>query len=81
MLLTAADEHPDADALVFPGKRVAYGRLAERAMARARVLKALGVRPREHVGLLRPHLPGVRRVFLAIALCGAVAVPINARYR
>ena len=33
LLLTAADEHPDADALVFPGMRIAYGKLAKRAMA------------------------------------------------
>jgi fatty-acyl-CoA synthase len=81
LLLTAADEHPDADALVFPGVRIAYGKLAERAMARARVLKALGVRPREHVGLLLPTCPEFVEYFFAIALCGAVAVPINARYR
>jgi len=81
LLLTAADEHPDADALVFPGKRVAYGKLAERAMARARLLKALGVRPREHVGLLLHTCPEFVEYFFAIALCGAVAVPINARYR
>ena len=81
LLLTAADEHPDADALVFPGMRIAYGKLAERAMARARLLKALGVRPREHVGLLLPTCPEFVEYFFAIALCGAVAVPINARYR
>lgn len=57
LLLTAADEHPEADALVFPGMRIAYGKLAERAMARARVLKALGVRPRDHVGLLLHTCP------------------------
>ena len=49
-------------------------------MARARVLKALGVRPREHVGLLLPTCPEFVEYFFAIALCGAVAVPINARY-
>ena len=81
LLLTAADEHPEADALVFPGMRIAYGKLAERAMARARVLKALGVRPRDHVGLLLHTCPEFVEYFFAIALCGAVAVPINARYR
>src|SRR4026209_271628 len=77
----AADEHPEADALVFPGMRIAYGKLAERAMARARVLKALGARPRDHVGLVLHTCPEFVEYFFAIALCGAVAVPINARYR
>jgi acyl-CoA synthetase (AMP-forming)/AMP-acid ligase II len=81
LLLTAADEHPDTDALVLPGIRIAYAELAERAVARARILKALGVQPREHVGLLLNTSPEFVEYFFAIALCGAVAVPINARYR
>jgi len=81
LLLTVADEHPDADALVFPDRRIAYGELARRALARARELQALGVRPREHVGLLLHTCPEFVEYFFAIALCGAVAVPINARYR
>jgi acyl-CoA synthetase (AMP-forming)/AMP-acid ligase II len=81
LLLTVADEHPDSDALVFPDRRFAYGELARRALARARELRALGVRPREHVGLLLHTCPEFVEYFFAIALCGAVAVPINARYR
>jgi acyl-CoA synthetase (AMP-forming)/AMP-acid ligase II len=81
LLLTAADEHPDADALVFPDRRFTYGELAERAIERARALKAVGVRPREHVGLLLHTCPEFVEFFFGIALCGAVAVPINARYR
>ena len=54
LLLTAADRYPDSPALIFPGLRVTYAQLAARALARARCLQALGVRPREHVGLLLP---------------------------
>ena len=81
LLLNAADRYPDRDALVFPGFRLTYAELAARAIERARGLQALGVRPREHVGLLLPTCPEFVEYFFAIALCGAVAVPINARYR
>ena len=57
LLLTAADRHPDAEALVFPDFRMTYAELAARALERARSLQALGVRPREHVGLLLPTCP------------------------
>src|SRR5579862_1341028 len=81
LLLTAADRFPDSPALIFPGARVTYAELAERALTRARCLKALGVRPREHVGLLLPTSVEFVECFFAIALAGAVAVPLNARYK
>jgi acyl-CoA synthetase (AMP-forming)/AMP-acid ligase II len=81
LLLTAADRHPDTEALVFPEVRITYAELAARALERARALQALGVKPREHVGLLLPTCPEFVEFFFAIALCGAVAVPINARYK
>jgi acyl-CoA synthetase (AMP-forming)/AMP-acid ligase II len=81
LLLSAADRQPNAEALVFPEHRLTYSQLAARAIERARGLQALGVRPREHVGLLLPTCPEFVEFFFAIALCGAVAVPINARYK
>jgi fatty-acyl-CoA synthase/long-chain acyl-CoA synthetase len=81
LLLTAADRFPDSPALIFPGLRVTYAQLAERALLRARCLKALGVRPREHVGLLLPTSVEFVECLFAIALAGAVAVPLNARYK
>ena len=81
LLLAAADEHAGSDALVFPGLRLSYGELAQRAIERARGLKALGVQPREHVGLLLHSCTEFVEYFFAIALCGAVVVPINARYK
>jgi fatty-acyl-CoA synthase len=81
LLLTAADRFPDSDAVVFPTAKVTYRELAERAMLRARSLQALGVKPRDHVGLLLPSCLEFVEYFFAIALCGAVSVPINARYK
>ncbi len=81
LLLTACDRYPDSPALIFPGLRLTYAELAERALTRARCLKALGVRPREHVGLLLPTSVEFVECLFAIALAGAVAVPLNARYK
>jgi acyl-CoA synthetase (AMP-forming)/AMP-acid ligase II len=81
LLLIAADRYPDSPALIFPGQRLSYAELAARALTRARSLQALGVRPREHVGLLLPTSFEFVELLFAIALCGAVVVPLNARYR
>jgi fatty-acyl-CoA synthase len=81
LLLGAADRYPDSPALILPGQRMTYGELAERALWRARSLQALGVKPREHVGILLPTSLEFVELLFAIALCGAVAVPMNARYR
>lgn len=81
LLLSAADRDPNKTALVFPERSYTYAELASRAMRRARSLQALGVKPRDHVGILMPTCPEFVELYFAIALCGAVIVPINARYR
>lgn len=81
LLLRAANEYPETDAIVFPDRRETYAELVERAYQRARGLQALGVKPRDHVGLLLPTCMEFPEFFFGIALCGAVAVPINARYQ
>lgn len=81
LLLNAADRSPDKPALIFPDSSQTYAELAARALRRARSLQALGVRPRDHVGLLMHTCPEFMELYFAIALCGAVIVPINARYR
>ena len=81
LLLTAADRHPDALALAFPDRTLNYRELASGALRRARALQALGVRPRDHVGVLMHTCAEFVETFFAIAMCGAVIVPINARYK
>ena len=81
LLLTAADRDPDKLALVFPETEYTYAELAERALRRARSLQALGVKPRDHVGILMHTCPEFVELYFAIAFCGAVIVPINARYK
>ena len=81
LLLTAADRFPDSLALAFPDHTLTYRELADNALRRARALQALGVRPRDHVGVLMHTCAEFVETFFAIAFCGAVIVPINARYK
>jgi fatty-acyl-CoA synthase/long-chain acyl-CoA synthetase len=81
LLLTAADRYPDTLALVLPETELTYRELAARALRRARSLQAIGVRPRDHVGILMPTCSEFAEIFFAIVMCGGVAVPINARYK
>ncbi len=81
LLLTAADRDPDKLALVFPETRYTYRELADAALRRARSLQALGVKPRDHVGILMHTCPEFVELYFAIAFCGAVIVPVNARYK
>ena len=62
LLLRAAGQHPDRDAIVFPDQRLTYSELAARAEIRARSLIGLGVEPGEHVGILMPNHPDVTEV-------------------
>ncbi len=81
LLLQAADRYPDKLALVFPDSRYTYAELATRALFRARSLQAFGVKPRDHVGILMHTCAEFTELFFAIAFCGGVIVPINARYK
>ena len=81
LLLIAADRHPESLALVLPGRTLTYAQLARRALRRARSLQAMGVRPGDHVGILMHTCVEFVELFFAVAFCGAVIVPINARYK
>ncbi|MEM7612624.1 MAG: AMP-binding protein [Pseudomonadota bacterium] len=81
LLLSAADEHADSPAIVFPDFRLTYAELRDRAMHRARSLLALGIKRGEHVGILLPTCHQFPEIFFAVSLCGAVPVPVNARYQ
>src|SRR6476620_11585693 len=81
LLLRTAQRRPEHEALVFPHARFTYGEVADRAIHVARGLAALGVRRGSHVGLLMPNSPDFVFGFFGIQLLGAVAVPLNTRYR
>jgi fatty-acyl-CoA synthase len=81
LLVRSAADRPDHEAIVFPHARFTYREVADRAVLAARSLAALGVGRRDHVGLLMPNCPEFVFSFFGIQLLGAVAVPINTRFR
>lgn len=81
LLLIAADKYPDTDAIVLPNQRCTYAQLRDRTLVRARSLRALGISPGDHVGILLPTCMDFVESLFAIAMLGAVTVPINARYK
>jgi fatty-acyl-CoA synthase len=75
------ETRPDDEAVVFPGRRCTYGDLSERARAVGRMLLRLGVGPADRVGILLPASVDLLAVLFGAVTIGAVAVPVNARYR
>ena len=76
----AAD--PDAEALVVAdGERLSTGELARRSREYAAALLGAGTGPGDRVALLLPASADLVALLLATTRIGAVAVPVNARYR
>ncbi|HLU99486.1 MAG TPA: AMP-binding protein [Thermobifida alba] len=68
-------------ALVFPEERATYQELAARADALARSMLAMGVDRGDRVGILMPACTELAALLFAAAKIGAVAVPVNARFK
>jgi fatty-acyl-CoA synthase len=81
LLLDAWDRYPNRPALIFPDSQRTYAELVANSMRIARGLRAMGVKPRDNVGILMPTSPALVEMLFGVALCGAVAVLINARFR
>lgn len=81
MLRESAAVRADADALVFPDKRLTHAELNQSARSWARAFIAMGVRPGEHVGILLNTCPDFVEAMFGAMMAGAVAVPVNARYQ
>ncbi len=80
-LSAASDRWPDAEAVVYGDSRLTYADLARLADDTARSLLALGVKRGDHVALCLGNGIAWVRLFYAIAAIGAVAVPINTRFK
>ncbi|KUR73780.1 AMP-dependent synthetase [Novosphingobium fuchskuhlense] len=81
MIRASARGFAAREAVVFPDRRITYADLDTAARGWAAALIALGVQPGQHVGLFMPTCPEFIEAFYGIAMAGAVAVPINARYQ
>lgn len=81
LLVDAVERVPTTTALIVDDRPTRYDELLEGALTYARAFRGLGVRRGDHVGLLLPNSEGFVLAFLGLQLLGAVAVPINTRFR
>ena len=79
LLLDAWDRYPNRPALIFPDSLRTYSQLVANAMRVARGLRAMGVKPRDNVGILMPTSPALVEMLFGVALCGAVSVLMMVR--
>ena len=76
-----AEWRGEHEALVFPDARVRYDELAGLIDGYARSLRALGVGPGDHVGILMPNRLEFVLALFGAAKLGAVVVPVNGRFK
>ena len=81
MMDTEAARHGGCEAIVFGDERITFARLRERAIALARGLAALGLRPGDTVAVWLPNRPAWFFAQHACARLGAVVVALNPRYK
>lgn len=86
LLLDAARCHGGREAVVFPAAQLTdhrrtWGQLRDRSLELARALRARGIGRGDHVGLFMPNSIDYLECLLGCSLLGAVAVPLNVRYR
>src|SRR4051794_36116283 len=81
MLNEARRRTPDRDALWFEGRSWTYAGLDDATDRIANALRDVGVRPGDRVALFLPNCPELILSYFACFKLGAVAVPLNYRYR
>ncbi|MBT2304861.1 AMP-binding protein [Variovorax paradoxus] len=77
----AAREWSDRTALVFKGRTWTYKEFEDEVATLARALVRAGVRKGERVALWLPNCPEIEFLLFAVARVGAIAVPLNTRYK
>jgi acyl-CoA synthetase (AMP-forming)/AMP-acid ligase II len=77
----ATETHGDRDSLVFPGQRLTYASLGERARARALQLRSLGLAEGDRLGVLLANCPAYLEFLFGASLLGVIVVPINVRFK
>jgi fatty-acyl-CoA synthase len=80
-LVDRAAAESSGDAVVLPDERATYSELAALTDRCARSLLALGVGPGDKVGILMPNCLDFVVGLVGAAKLGAVAVPINGRFK
>jgi long-chain acyl-CoA synthetase len=75
-----ARDHGDSPALLFKGSTMTYAQLQRESDAFASALVAMGVRPRDRVGLMLPNSPQFFVCEFGAWKAGATVVPVNPIY-
>ena len=81
LLRRRAEDSGDKPFLIFEDEQRTYGEVFREAEEIARGLIALGLEPHDHIAVLMPNSIAAAAVFYAAHLAGAVAIPINARFK
>lgn len=81
LLVRGAVEHPERAAVVVDEQRATYAQLLAGAQRIARGFVRLGVDRGDRVAILMANSLGYLEVLFACHLIGAVAVPVNSRFR
>ncbi|HJM28205.1 MAG: class I adenylate-forming enzyme family protein [Acidimicrobiales bacterium] len=76
-----ADEYEDQPAIIFPESTDTYRSLAERAQFYAKGLLALNVESGDRIGYFLHECVETISIILGAAKIGAIAVPINGRFK
>ena len=76
-LSDVADAYAEREAVVFEGRRIAYGELRAEAVGIARALVGAGVVKGTHVALLMPNRPEWITAAFAVGMVGGVAIPLS----
>jgi fatty-acyl-CoA synthase len=81
LLRHSAAKNGSRDALVFPSSRQSHSQLNDAARRWAKAFIAMGVEPGQNVGILLSTRPEFVELLFGVAMAGATAVPVNARYQ
>lgn len=81
ILSRAAQQRPEADALVDEHRRLSYAQLVKEVDKTARAMLAMGLKHGDHIGLLRGNSVSWAVHWYAAASLGLITVPLNTRFR
>ncbi|NYT44625.1 AMP-binding protein [Alcaligenaceae bacterium] len=77
----AAGTWGDRKALIYKGQSWTYQQFEDEVQVAASALASAGVRPGDRVALWLPNCPALQFLLFATTRIGAVAVPLNTRYK
>jgi fatty-acyl-CoA synthase len=81
LLADRAAEQSNRTFISFPDGEYSYADVYARALAFAKGLIAVGLRPGGHVAILMPNCPAYLELMFGVHLAGGVLVPVNARFQ